>query len=159
MAQQTQRGQWGQRNRTVQRMYQHISCLQTLLLYGHGTILACSSVLYCRVALQPLTLQRNESEGNNTMNTAAERQAIADQHTFPRQDEPQYTTIRGIQSTEPSAEIAAAMVPVTVTSMGYLASLDIVPKNAVQAAKLEAIKQRGPIYQSIAFFHPSAIAA
>lgn len=92
----------------------------------------------------------------NTMNTAQQRQAIADQQTFPRRNEPMITTIRGIQSTEPSAEMARLMEPVTVTSTGYIAALDITPKNAMQAAKLAAIMKRGPTYESIVFFHPTA---
>jgi hypothetical protein len=49
-----------------------------------------------------------------------------------------------------------AMTPVIVQSMAYRAAKDIQPKNAVQAAKIKAILDRGPTYESLACYQSTS---
>lgn len=42
---------------------------------------------------------------------------------------------------------------IMVESQAYKAALDIKPQNEMQARKLKAIIDRGPVYETIAFFH------
>lgn len=53
---------------------------------------------------------------------------------------------------ELSSSTKRAMTKVTVTSMAFRAAQGLTPKNAVQAAKLQAILDRGPTYESLACY-------